>query len=215
MWCIGRLSAEFRARMYELLDLYARPYDPREPLVGLDEKSKQRLADIRPPLPGKVRKADYEYKRNGTANIFLAVEPQAGKRVVRVTDRRTKKDFAGFVRFLIDEVYPEVSLLHLVLDNLNTHSAQSFFDTFPAQEAKRILAKVRFHYTPKHGSWLNMAEIEIGIMSRQCLNRRIPTQAKLRRELAAWERERNRQRAKIAWKFTKQDADRKLGTHYI
>lgn len=215
MWCIGRLSAEFRARMYELLDLSARPSDPREPLVGLDEKSKQRLADIRQPLPGKVRKADYEYKRNGTANIFLAVEPQAGKRVVRVTDRRTKKDFAGFVRFLIDEVYPEVSLLHLVLDNLNTHSAQSFFDTFPAQEAKRILAKVRFHHTPKHGSWLNMAEIEIGIMSRQCRNRRIPTQAKLRRELAAWERERNRQRAKIAWKFTKQDADRKLGKHYI
>lgn len=215
MWCIGKLTKEFCARMYELIDLYARPYDPREPVVGVDEKSKQLLAETREPLKGKVRKADYEYKRNSTENIFLAVEPQAGKRTVRVTDRRTKKDFAKFVRLLVDKVYPDASVVHLVLDNLNTHFANSFFETFSAKEAERLRARVKFHYTPKHGSWLNMAEIEIGIMNRQCLSRRIPAKAKLVRELAAWERERNRQRAKIEWKFTKQDADRKLGKHYI
>jgi hypothetical protein len=214
MWCIGNLDEEFRTRMYALLDLYALPYDPDQPLIGLDEKSKQLLADTRGSLRGKVRKADYEYKRKGTENIFLAVEPQAGKRTTRVTDRRTRKDFAKFVRFLTDKVYPSASIIHVVLDNLNTHFAKSFYEAFPEKEAKRVLSRIRFHYTPKHGSWLNMAEIEIGIMNRQCLDRRIPTKKMLARELAAWEKERNRRRNKIVWKFTKQDADRKLGKHY-
>lgn len=214
MWCIGKIDEQYRHRMYELIDLYERPYDPLEPVVCVDEKSKQLLGHTRKPLPGKIRKEDYEYTRNGTRNIFMGVEPLAGRRVVQLTGHRKKEDFANYIKMLVDDIYPLTFLIHIVLDNLNTHFEKSFYETFGPEEAKRILSKVRFHYTPKHASWLNMAEIEIGIMDRQCLNRRIPDEETMVRELKAWQNGRNEKQAKILWSFSKQDADDKLGKHY-
>lgn len=216
MWCIGKLDAEYRERMYHLIDLYEKEYDRKRPTVCVDEKSKQLLGTPRGQINGKDgTKTDYEYERNGTRNIFLAVEPKGGKRRVEVTTYRKKADFAAFVRALADEEYPEAEEIDIVLDNLNTHFKKSFFETFDETEAKRILSKIRFHYTPKHARWLNMAEMEIGIMDRQCLNRRIPTEQLLCSELSAWETGRNNALAKLVWKFSKQDADDKLSRHYI
>lgn len=215
MWCVGNLTPEYRERMYDILDLYAKEYDPEEPVVCVDEKSKQLLGETREPLKGKIRKTDYEYKRNGTRNIFVSVEPKGGRRFARVTRYRKKADFAKFVRHLADKKYPKAKVIHLVLDNLNTHFEKSFTETFDEKEAKRILSRIRFHYTPKHASWLDMAEIEIGIMDRQCLDRRIPTEKELRKEINAWQKERNKMNAKIVWKFTRQDADEKLGKRYV
>jgi hypothetical protein len=218
MWCIGRITDEYRQRMYEVLGLYAKPHDAAEPVVCLDEKSKQLLEQTRRPLPaspGQIAKEDYEYRRAGTRNLFVAVEPQAGHREVAVTQRRTKRDFVEFVRHLAQEVYAGAIMLHLVLDNLNTHFRGSFEEVMGLEEATAFLARVQFHYTPKHASWLNMAEIEIGILDRQCTGGRIGDEARLRSQVLAWEQRRNQARCCIQWKFTRQDADRKLARHYV
>ncbi len=215
MWCIGKLNEEYRERMYNLLELYAKPYDKLEPVICVDEKSKQLLAETRESIRGKIKKTDYEYKRNGTRNIFVAVEPRGGKRKIKVTKHRKKQDYAYFVKDLVMRKYKNAKKIHLVADNLNTHFAKSFYDTFSEKEAAEILSRIEFHYTPKHASWLNMAEIEIGIMDRQCLARRIPTAKKLTSEINAWQKKRNKSKAIIRWKFTKQDADNKLSKHYI
>lgn len=218
MWCIGRITAEYRERMYDLLGLYAKPYDAAEPVVCLDEKSKQLLEQTRrciPAAPGQVAKEDYEYKRAGTRNLFVAVEPRGGHREVEVTRRRTKPDFVSFVQFLAREVYAQARKIHLVLDNLNTHFRASFEEVMGLAPAAALLARLEFHYTPKHASWLNMAEIEIGILDRQCTGRRIGDEARLRSEVQAWEQRRNQARCRIDWKFTRQEADRKLSRHYV
>ena len=218
MWCIGTLTEEYRQRMYDLLDLYARPFHPREPVVCLDEKSKQLLKDSRLPLPakpGSSAKKDYEYVRAGTCNLFVAVEPKGGRRTVVVTDHRAKADFVAFVQHLLDQVYATARRIHLVLDNLNTHFRRSFEEVLGVKKAKALLRRVVFHYTPKHASWLNMAEIEIGILDRQCLDRRLPDQATLTTEVNAWQLRRNREQREIKWAFTRQDADTKMARHYV
>ncbi len=179
------MSAEFVAHMEDVLDLYAEPHDPQRPVVCFDETSTQLLADTRPPMPaqpGRPRRQDYEYRREGTRNLFLACEPLAGWRHVAVTQRRTMQDFAHQMRWLVDEAYPEVEVVRVVLDNLNTHRAASLYETFPAPEARRIAQRLEFHYTPKHGSWLNMAEIEFSVLSRCCLRQRLSDEAALQRE---------------------------------
>jgi len=218
MWCIGRITAEYRERMYDLLSLYAKPYDAAEPVVCLDEKSKQLLQQTRRPItatPGQIAKEDYEYKRAGTRNLFVAVEPKGGHRAIEVTQRRTKPDFVRFVKFLALEVYAPARKIHLVMDNLNTHFRASFEETMGMEAAAAFLSRLEFHYTPKHASWLNMAEIEIGILDRQCTGRRIGDEAALRSEVSAWEQRRNEAGSGIEWKFTRQDADRKLAGHYV
>jgi hypothetical protein len=218
MWCIGRITTEYRERMYALLELYAGPYDPAEPVVCLDEKSKQLLRQTRSPIAaaaGQIAREDYEYKRAGTRNLFVAVEPKAGHREVAVTCRRTKADFVAFVQFLALEVYAQARKIHLVLDNLNTHFRASFEMVMGPEAATALLARLEFHYTPKHASWLNMAEIEIGILDRQCIGGRVADEARLRSEVLAWKQQRNQERCRIDWKFTRQDADRKLSRHYV
>lgn len=218
MWCIGQITAEYRERMYDLLALYARPYDPSEPVVCLDEKSKQLLEQTRRPLAataGQIAKEDYEYKRAGTRNLFVAVEPKGGYREVEVTRRRAKPDFVAFVQFLALEVYAQARKIHLVMDNLNTHFRASFEQVLGAEAAAAFLSRLEFHYTPKHASWLNMAEIEIGILDRQCTGRRIGNEERLCMEVLAWEQRRNQDCCRIDWKFTRQDADQKLSRHYV
>lgn len=213
MWCIPKLTPEFIARMEHLLDLYAQTPNPDEPIVCMDEKSKQLLNETRTPLPmreHKVKRSDYEYKRNGTRNIFLAVAPHEGKRFLSVTKRRTKKDLAVFITYLLDEQYPRATKVHLVCDNLNTHFAGSFHETFSKEESERLLSRIAFHYTPTHASWLNMAEIELSIMSKQCVNKRIGTERLLAKNIRAWEDARNRAGARIRWKFTTADARKKF-----
>ena len=200
------------------MDLYARPLPSDEPLVCVDEKSTQLLAHSRAPLPicpGKALREDYEYVRHGTCNLFVAVEPRAGRRTVVVTKRRTKDDFVDFTCHLLETVYRKARRVHLVLDNLNTHFRCVFEEVLGVRRATRLLRRVQFHYTPKHASWLNMAEIEIGALTRQCLDRRMPDQVALTREVQAWQERRNAQRRTIEWTFTRQDADRKLGGHYV
>jgi len=204
--------------MYGLLALYAKPLRCDEPVICIDEKSLQLIGHSRQPLlmvPGAPAKHDYEYVRKGTTNLFVAVEPKAGHRVVSVTDHRGKTDFVGFVQGLLTETYATARRVHLVLDNLNTHFRKCFEDVLGKRAASALLGRVRFHYTPKHASWLNMAEIEIGILSRQCLDRRLPTPNLLQREVDAWQIDRNAKRRTIQWKFTRQDADRKLGHRYV
>lgn len=220
MWCVGKITAVYRQRMYALLDLYAEEYDPKRPVICTDEKSKQLLENKKDPIPmraGRSERYDYEYKRNGTRNIFVAVEPKAGWRKATVTRHRKKPDFARFIRDLVNaRRYRNVDKIRLILDNLNTHFSCAFYKTFPRKEAERILSKIEFHYTPTHASWLNMAEIELNVMDRECLGgRRIQDEDTLMRELAAWQKRRNKARRKIEWKFTAQDADRKLWKHYI
>lgn len=218
MWCIGQLTEDYRRRMYGLLDLYARPYQRREPVVCLDEKSKQLLNETRPPLPlkpGAPAKQDYEYQRAGTCNLFVAVEPKGNRRIVAVTARRTKVDFVHFVCRLVKTVYASARTVHVVLDNLNTHVRASFEEVLGHTAATALLRRLEFHYTPLHASWLNMAELEIGILERQCLGRRLKDQATITREVAAWQQRRNAAQCGIAWSFTRQDADRKLGRHYV
>jgi hypothetical protein len=218
MWCISTIDALFRACMYDVLDLYEEPYDPKRPIVNLDEKPKQLLGEKRssiPMKPGSPERYDYEYVRNGTANIFMAVEFKAGTRVTRVTERRTMKDFALFVKMLVDEEYSDdVKVIRLVTDNLNTHKDTAFYETFGKDEAERILSKIEFHYTPKHASWLNAAEIEINVMDIECTGRRIGDKETLAREVAAWTKRRNEQKKRITWKFTRDKADKKLSKYY-
>ena len=218
MWCIPPLaSGAFVAPMEDVLDVYERPRDARYPQVCLDETSKQLVGEVRDPLParpGEPAKYDGEYVRNGTANLFVATEPLAGWRHVEVTDTRTRADFAHFVRDLVDGRYKDAVKVVLVMDNLNTHSAASLYEAFAPAEAKRIADKLEVHYTPKHGSWLNMAEIELGVLGRQCLDRRIADKATLISEVAAWEAARNAAATGIDWRFTTADARIKLKRLY-
>ena len=217
MWCIQKITPEFRKCMYYILDLYQEPYDSKSPVLGVDEKPKQLIEDSRNPIPmrpGKAEKYDYEYIRNGKANVFVAVEPRHGKRVTKVTKQRTKKDFAKFMQDVILS-YPYAEKLRIVLDNLNTHFESSFYETFEKDEAKRILGRLEFHYTPKHASWLNVAEIEISVIDTVCTDRRMKDISFLRKEVNACTKRRNNERCKIDWRFTKKDADRKLAKHYV
>jgi len=203
--------------MEDVLDLYAAPYDPQRPMVTFDETSKQLIGETRQPLPtqpGQPARYDYEYKRNGTRNIFLFCEPQAGWRHVAVTAQRTMEDFAHQMKWLVDERYPHADVIRVVLDNLNTHKPGSLYETFAPAEAHRLRQKLEFHYTPKHGSWLNMAEIELSVFARQCLQRRIATEATLVHELAAIEATRNAAQATIHWQFTTAAARVKLAHLY-
>ncbi len=199
--------------MEDVLAVYTRPYDPRRPQVCLDEASKQLLADVRPPLrarPGSVAKTDHEYARCGTAALFMVCEPLAGRRHVRVRARRTAVDWAHVIKELVDDLYPKAERIVLVMDQLNTHSAASLYEAFPAAEARRLAAKLEIHYTPKHGSWLNMAEIELSVLARQCLGDRMADQPTLTRATAAWETRRNARRCAVDWRFTTADARIKL-----
>lgn len=217
MWCIQTIDAEYRERMYNILDMYEEDYDPKNPIICIDEKPKQLLADKRmsiPMKPGSPEKYDYEYVRNGTANIFVAVEFKAGKRMTQVTERRTKKDFAQFVKKTIEE-YPEAETIRLVTDNLNTHKEKSFDEAFGKEEAEKILKNVEFHYTPKHASWLNAAEIEINAMDIECTGKRIGDMETLAYEVDAWTNRRNFHKKKINWKFTSKIADEKLSKYYV
>ena len=218
MWCVATLTEQYRQRMYNLLDLYARPFRREEPVICIDEKSKQLLKDSREPLPmrpGMALRQDYEYVRAGTCNLFVAVEPRGGRRTVLVTDRRAKSDFVAFVKYLLEQVYATAHRVHLVLDNLNTHFSTCFEDVLGLREARELLRRVVFHYTPKHASWLNMAEIEIGTLERQCLDRRWPDRDTLVTEVEAWQNRRNADKKGIAWSFTRQAADDKMAQHYV
>ena len=214
---IPTVGAEFVACMEDVLDLYAEAYDRAHPTVCFDETSKQLIAETRIPLPmapGKPERVDYEYERKGTANLFLVTEPRTGWRHVDVTDRRTKHDFARQMRDLVDRHFPNAERIRVVLDNLNTHTRSALYEAFPPAEARRLLRKLEFHYTPVHGSWLNMAEIEFSLLARQCLNRRSGDRDTLVTEIAAWENARNEQRASIRWQFTVDDARHKLHRLY-
>jgi hypothetical protein len=195
--------------MEEVLDLYQRPYDPRRPLVCLDELSTQLLAHVRPPQPpgpGRPAREDAEYERCGVANVFLCYEPLQGWRHATVTERRTRQDWAGIIKDLVDVRYPDAERIVLVQDNLNTHALASLYETFPPEEAHRLAQRLELHFTPKHGSWLNMAEIELSCLRRQCLDRRIPDAPLLITEVAAWERHRNGLGGTVNWRFTTEDA---------
>lgn len=210
-------SAEFVAAMEDVLEVYHRPYDPQRPMVCMDECSKQLIGEVRtplPPKPGQIAKYDSEYERLGTANVFMAVEPLGGKRKLRVTDRRTRVDWAQFIRFLLMTVYPEAAVIVLVMDNLNTHSIASLYEAFEPELARALAARLEIHYTPKHGSWLNMAETELSILSRQCLDRRIESQEIMVQETTTWELDRNELGAGIDWQFTTADARIKLKRLY-
>lgn len=203
--------------MEALLELYATPYDPKRPQICFDEHMVQLIAEKRTPLPakaGQAERVDYEYKRNGTRNLFLFFQPLTGWRHIKVTRQRTKLDFAHCMRYLVDDLFPEADKVILVLDNLNTHTPASLYEAFEPAEARRILDHLEFHYTPKHGSWLNMVEIEIGVLCEQCLPDRIPDEQTLLGQLTAWETARNQQRATIDWTFTSIDARNKLKRLY-
>jgi hypothetical protein len=203
--------------MEDILEVYTRPFDPRRPLVCMDESSKQLLAETRTPLapqPGQLQRYDYEYSRNGVATLFVAFEPLAGWRHVEVTPQRTRQDWARFVRDLLDRRYAQAERVILVMDNLNTHSGASLYETFPAEEAWRLLQRLEIHYTPKHGSWLNMAEGELSVLQRQCLDRRMGTVEFLKQEVAAWQAERNQKSIGANWRFTTQEARIKLRKLY-
>jgi hypothetical protein len=211
------VSGEFVWRMEDVLDLYAAPYDPTRPVVCLDECPVALRDDVRPPLPpapGRPARRDHEYRRCGTACLAVAFEPHRGWRHVIASERRTKHDFAGWLKELVDVHYPEAAAIRLVVDNLNTHTPGALYEAFAPAEAHRLARKLEWHYTPKHGSWLNMVEIELGVLVDQCLDRRIPDLAILERETAAWAARRNAARATVAWRFTTRDARTKLDHLY-
>jgi len=203
--------------MEDVLDLYELPYDPEYPQVCFDETTKQLVRETRLPLPprlGQAARYDYEYERNGVRNLFMFFEPLASWRHVRVTESRTRKDFAHAMKWLVDEIYPGAKRVRVVLDNLNTHKAAALYEAFPPAEANRIAKRLEFHYTPKHGSWLNMAEIEMSVLSRGCLNRRIPNEETLIAEVSAFTEDRNSHHATVHWRFTTKDARIKLKRLY-
>lgn len=210
-------NADFVAAMEDVLEVYQRPYDETRPVVCLDEQSKQLIGETRIPIaarPGQPARHDYEYQRNGTANLFMLFEPLRGWRHVQVTDRRTKIDFAQVIRELCDVHYPDAEQIVLVMDNLNTHKTASLYEAFEPTEARRLIERLEIHYTPKHGSWLDMAETELSVLTKQCLDRRIADQTTLTSEVAAWETQRNDDEAKIDWQFTTADARTKLKRLY-
>lgn len=203
--------------MEDVLDVYHLPYDPEYPVVCMDESCKQLIGEVREPIPcapGCPTRLDHEYVRNGVAEIFMEVEPLAGKRHVEVTERRTRKDWARQIKQMLDDRYSGATKLRVVMDNLNTHDIASLYETFEPQEARRLAERLEFHYTPKHGSWLNMAEIELSVLKGQCLDRRIADMATMRAEVAAWENDRNNSTKKIEWQFTTSDARVKLKRLY-
>lgn len=203
--------------MEDVLDLYEEEYDPSHPVVCFDEMPYQMVSETRvglPMEPGKPRRCDYEYKREGARNVFMCVEPKAGRRHVEVTERRTKLDFARQMKQLVDERYPEAEKIRVVLDQLSTHNGGSLYEAYEPQEARRILRKLEFHHTPKHGSWLNQAEIELSVLMGQCLDRRIGDSETLASEIAAWEERRNESEAMIEWRFTSRDARQKSSRLY-
>ena len=217
MWCIPAINAEYVARMEDVLDLYSESPDPLRPVVCFDETPRQLIGEARVPIPtkpGKPARVDYEYVRNGTANVFMFVDVNRPWRHAKVTDQRRCIDFAECMRDLVDEHYPEAEKIRVVLDNLSAHSAAALYQAFEPAEARRILARLEFHFTPKHASWLNMVEIEIGVMVRQALDRRIADKATLVSEIAAWELRRNAEKARIKWMFTVDRAREKLGRAY-
>jgi hypothetical protein len=210
-------DAEFVYRMEDVLDLYHEPYDPRYPLICFDETSKQLVAETRapiPPSPGQAARHDYEYQRQGVRNLFMFFEPLRGWRHIEVTQRRTKLDWANCMKQLVDELYPDAVRIRVIQDNLNTHNPAALYEAFEPQEAKRLLDRLEFHYTPKHGSWLNMAEIAFSVLSRQCLDQHIPDETVLMRECAAWEEARNATKTRVNWHFTTQNARIKLERLY-
>jgi transposase len=217
-WVIPpQANADFVCAMEDVLEVYTRPYDPQRPQVCLDETSKQLVAETREPIPaapGQPERIDYEYERKGTANLFMVFEPLAGQRRVKVTERRTAVDFAHLIRELSDEQYPHADKIVLVMDNLNTHKPASLYEAFAPAEARRLMERLEIHYTPKHGSWLNMAETELSVLTTQCLNRRIADPATLRQEVAAWERRRNQAKGTVDWRFTTPEARIKLKRLY-
>ena len=202
--------------MEDVLELYAEPYDPEQPVVCFDEKSVQLLADVQDPLPlapGQPIRQDYEYKRCGTANLFIALEPHTGERSVTVTERRTNSDFAAQMQAL-SERYPQAQKIRVVLDNLSTHSPAALYQSLPVEEARSLTRRLEFHYTPKHASWLNMAELEWSVLERQCLGQRLDSLERLRSEVGAWETERNARKVKVKWQFGVLQAREKLRRHY-
>jgi transposase len=217
MWCVPKLDAEYVARMEDVLTLYAGPADPERPIVCFDETPRQLIGEARVPIraaPGRRARFDYEYVRNGTANVFMFVDIHRPWRHAKVTSQRACADFAECMRDLVDVHYPKAERIRVVLDNLSTHTQSALYQTFEPAEARRILNRLEFHFTPKHASWLNMVEIEIGVMVRQCLGRRIGDKATLISEIAAWERRRNAERARIRWMFTVDSAREKMGCAY-
>jgi DDE superfamily endonuclease len=218
MWCIPpKQSAEFAYHMEDVLEVYQRPYDPKRPVVCLDETFKQLIGETREPLPprrGQVERYDHVYVRNGVASLFLACEPLAGWRQVAVTEHRRRVDWARFIKALAEERYKDAETLVLIMDQLNTHSPASLYEAFPAAEAKRLADRLEIHYTPKHGSWLNMAEIEFSALARQCLGRRLAHADTLRRHVARWEHARNAAATRIQWQFSTRDARAKLRSLY-
>jgi transposase len=217
MWCIAQVDGEYVARMEDVLDLYAEEPDPRRPVVCFDESPTQLIGEVRQPIPaepGQLERYDCEYKRNGTANLFIFLDVHRSWRNVKVTDSRAAVDFAACMRELTDVHFPTAERIRVVLDNLSTHSAGALYQAFPAAEARRVLRRLEFHYVPKHASWLNMVEIEIGVLRGQCLDRRIATQEQLVSEIAAWERQRNASGARIKWMFTTAKARAKMGRAY-
>jgi DDE superfamily endonuclease len=217
-WCIPpEANAAFVCAMEDVLEVYQRPFDGRRPLICMDEISQLLRADSRAPLPmqtGQPERYDYEYVRHGTANVFLFFAPLLGRRFLKVTERRTRKDWAEAMREVIDGQFPDAEVIVLVMDNLNTHGPASFYEAFEPAEARRLAAKLEIHYTPKHGSWLNMAEIELSVLDRQCLDRRLATRAWIEREAAAWEAERNARQMTVDWRFTTADARIRLKRLY-
>ena len=217
MWCIPAVDSEFVMRMEDVLDLYAERANRKRPVVCFDETPIQLIGESRVPIPakpGRLARFDYEYRRNGTANLFVFVDAKRSWRHVKVTTRRTAIDFAECMRDLVDIHYPEATVVRVVLDNLSTHHAKNLYEAFDPCEARRILRRLEFHFTPKHASWLNMVEIEISVLSQQCLARRIPDVKTLKREVAAWQRRRDASGARIRWMFTVDDARRKMGATY-
>jgi hypothetical protein len=217
MWCIPQVDAEYVARMEDVLDLYAEEPDPKRPLVCFDESPIQLLGEVRQPVPakpGQLERYDCEYKRNGTANLFVFFEVHRSWRKVKVTNCRAAVDFATCMRELTDAHFPKAERIRVVLDNLSTHSAGALYQAFPADEARRVLRRLEFHYVPKHASWLNMVEIEIGVLAVQCLDRRIASIEQLAKETAAWEKQRNAARARIKWMFTTEKARTKMARAY-
>jgi hypothetical protein len=210
-------NAAFVAAMEDILEVYQRPHDPDKPLVCLDETSKQLIVETREPIPakaGRPKLEDYEYERNGVANLFMLFAPLEGWRHVRVTDRHAAVDYAHALKDLSDTHFPDAAKIVLVQDNLSTHKPASLYETFPAAEARRLVERFEWHYTPKHGSWLDMAESELAVLATQCLDRRIPTKLALTTQVAAWEESRKKHHAKANWQFTTDDARVKLKTLY-
>ena len=217
MWCIPKVDGEYVARMEDVLDLYAEAPDPRRPVVCFDESPIQLIGEVRQPIPaepGQLERYDCEYRRNGTVNLFVCIDVNRPWRKVKVTERRAAEDYAQCMRELVDVHYPDAACIRVVQDNLSTHSAGSLYEAFAPAEARRILSRIEFHYTPKHASWLNMVEIEIGVLRGQCLDRRIDDPNWLCREIEAWERQRNAAGARIKWMFTTEKARAKMGRAY-